>query len=512
MHIIKRSVLSIKRKLGKTFLLLGLVFLLSSLIAGALMIDQAINSTADHLKQRMPIITELSIGIEVTEFELITSELVREIGALPYVRAFDYPIRVSALSQFHYHVPELEPGVTTNHEFGFGFEEINSSFRLQGVSHPEVIHVTYGLFDLAEGRVFNSLEMQPLGEGVPTPVLIPSVVAELNGLSVGSVFNLYDPLLTPPENANIPEGGFVGLTWEEIWYHPYNVMKLIPFEFVVIGILDLNYHAAPHLDSFFLQQVVYNTFFIPNWKAQRLRENSFEHEVRYHEIFASEESYFNEELFWSVGAFWILENAEQLEPFREAAEQILPEFYTIVDFNHIFDPLQDAMAGIGIITNQALIFAIGATLIMLSLLITLYLRDRRHELGIYLALGEKKIKIISQILMEVLAVAVIGISLAIFSGNILATHVSRELLLNEIVDGWSAPFRSEVPSGIEFVGLGRELRADELAELFDVSLNTQTIMIFYAVGLASVIVSTAVPIIYILELKPKEILTQGKIG
>lgn len=59
MHIIKRSVLSIKRKLGKTLLLLGLVFLLSSLIAGAIMIDQAINSTTIMIFYAVGLITTL---------------------------------------------------------------------------------------------------------------------------------------------------------------------------------------------------------------------------------------------------------------------------------------------------------------------------------------------------------------------------------------------------------------------------------------------------------------------
>jgi len=40
----------------------------------------------------------------------------------------------------------------------------------------------------------------------------------------------------------------------------------------------------------------------------------------------------------------------------------------------------------------------------------------------------------------------------------------------------------------------------------------QTIAIFYAVGLATIMISTIVPITYVLELKPKEILMQSKIG
>lgn len=68
--------------------------------------------------------------------------------------------------------------------------------------------------------------------------------------------------------------------------------------------------------------------------------------------------------------------------------------------------------------DQIVCFVIVVAVIVLTLVIALMLHGRRHEVGIYLALGERKAKIVTQVMVEVVINASLGIVIAILLGNI----------------------------------------------------------------------------------------------
>jgi len=549
MNFIKRGGKSIRIYWGKNLLFLSIILLLGTVVAGAVIANQAINRTAERLRLSVPTITIVGEDKEaISEFyssfeqragthfhllEPLTSEIIRQIGALPYVQYYEYILGWSAWSRLlEPYIPIKEGGIDTEAYFsGYSVirgETMRSHFSLTGVSQPDFVQLEEGLYELIQGRTFTELELDSMNEDLPTPVLIPTTVAELNDLSVGSVFNLYLSLFTPPPYADIPEEGFASLDFEDIWEHPYDTWALVAYEFEVIGLLDIDLEPALHWESHAMQVSIYSSLFVPVWKVESMRMDEVESERTWKEVFNPVNDYLGVEsaTLMGGGAIWVLKDPLYLDDFKVAANQILPRFQTIEDFSQGFDPLTYAMGTLEEITNQALIFAIGAAIIVLSLLITLYLRDRRNELGIYLALGEKKIKIILQLLIEVTAVALIGMTLALFIGNVIARDVSQELLIHELTEGWvteqtqmlqdpeAGRWYEELiwTTNLEFAGLVRALTPDELMAFFDVSLNTQTIVIFYAIGLSTVMLSAIAPTIYVLELNPKEILLQGKIG
>jgi len=62
MNIFKRSLISIKRNPGKSFLLLAMVFILGNIIAGAFSIRQSILNTEHRLWERTPPLATISHG------------------------------------------------------------------------------------------------------------------------------------------------------------------------------------------------------------------------------------------------------------------------------------------------------------------------------------------------------------------------------------------------------------------------------------------------------------------
>jgi putative ABC transport system permease protein len=141
----------------------------------------------------------------------------------------------------------------------------------------------------------------------------------------------------------------------------------------------------------------------------------------------------------------------------------------------------------------------------------LFLRDRRHEIGIYSALGERKIRVISQIVFEVIVVAFTSITLSLFAGGLIASSISKKTLNNQMIgdasgDDNSKPYIEYGSSSLDWMGYGINVTSEDLMSAYKVSLTGSTIIIFYIIGLGTVLVSTIIPIIYITKLKPKKIL------
>ena len=163
------------------------------------------------------------------------------------------------------------------------------------------------------------------------------------------------------------------------------------------------------------------------------------------------------------------------------------------------------------IRNWVFYGSIGATILILSLLITLFLYDRRQEMGIYLALGEKKNKIIFQILLEIMVIAFIGITLAVFTGHLISSHLSQNMLENELLVQLGERGRTS-DNGAELTILDRlgistnMMSAEELMASFEISLDTRTVGLFYMVGLGVIALSTIIPVTYVLTLSPQQAL------
>jgi len=290
--------------------------------------------------------------------------------------------------------------------------------------------------------------------------------------------------------------------------------------FIVIGLLDLDYHFPTHGENTEMQRVVFNTIIAPNWKVDQIIHDQWDNNIRFQNFFNRPAGRRSFEEFTAPQAFWILQDSTYLDVFLEEAASLLPSFYLFDTWSHVHTPLESAMSDMQWIFRQILWFSIGATIVILSLLITLYLRDRRHEIGIYLALGEKQSNIAMQILSESIPVALLGMTLALFLGNSLSSNLSHHMLQQSLTEehvwrtGSTFIENSDWQhfSNLEFRGLGRELTAYELISMFEISLDGQTLVIFYLVGLLTITFSTLIPIAYAFTINPKKILMQSNIG
>jgi len=514
MNFLNRATKSIKRQFGKNIILLILIFILGSIIAGAMLVEGTIGATKANLRRRMPSI--VSIGVdeervieeylssgEPPEFGMITADFVREIGKLPYVRDFSYSISVSLESFDLRSYPPHSEG------------QINF-FDLTGVSSSNLPHIKEELIEVVEGRMLTDDEINIPSDNDIVPVFISCSIAEVNALEVGSVFTLSSKIV----DLNQYSDWLAGIRG--------NLFAQGDFQFEIVGLFDTVVDREAEMEATPVSSVertitisrhmdILNQIYVPNYSVEEI--------IRFQNSAFNEMDNENRLVSFPVSSLFILEDPLYIENFRMAVEPLLPDYIGIADFSQAFDEISGSMETFHQIADWILFLAVGATLLILSLLITLFLRDRRHEIGIYLALGEKKARIIFQILIEVVIIASIGITLAVFAGNTALTSVSQAMLRNELVElnnTHSATGRSiqisesgEV-SGIRFMipdtnsligrGFSFEMTPDELVEQFEISLSTEIIFLIYSVGLAVVIVSTLISIVYIVRLNPKNVL------
>ena len=198
---------------------------------------------------------------------------------------------------------------------------------------------------------------------------------------------------------------------------------------------------------------------------------------------------------------YILNSIDDLEAFREEANALITkEYYHVVASSDQYDQIAGGMQKLGKISGYVVIIAVAAALMIISLIVLLFLRDRKHELGIYLSLGESRAKIIGQILVELLLTSALALILSLITGNLLASGISGSLLQMDWLNG--------AQDGVMYYGnmMGNNITTEEIQNAYNVTFSFGYIVSYLLIGLGTVLLSVIVPLLYILRLNPKKIM------
>ena len=101
--------------------------------------------------------------------------------------------------------------------------------------------------------------------------------------------------------------------------------------------------------------------------------------------------------------------------------------YTIGKDTAAFEETLESVSGIKHIIRIMTYFIMLSGIVVLSLILILWLRERIYEIGVLLSIGISKIKIVTQFILELIFISLPSIISSLFLGN---------LLLSQIVDGF----------------------------------------------------------------------------
>lgn len=476
MNIIKRAVINIIRQPIKSLSLLLLITVLGGLLLGGLSMSRAMIATEERLLMQIPAVATLIYnGDEISGWDQPTREEIMSVGNLPYVRVYDFTLQTFFYSQELSWIDGMDPGLFTG----------------RGVNNPNITDIESGLISLFEGRTFTQEEI----DNDAMVMVIPRSIATVNHLTVGSRINI----------ANIAHD----FRWWGDWSDRFNeefVLAKRMLEFEVIGIFTPEEYEDEE-GSYFRDPIL---FYMPFGVAESMLnfEINAMIEADEEEFRGLGQGFLQEELL--LETLFVLYSPRDLDMFFEASMALLPEDWRPAGIDEaIFTPITVSMDMVLELANTIQIAVIFASILVLTLVLLLFLRDRRHEIGIYLALGDKKIKVMLQILIEVGIIAIVGLVLAIFMGYLFSHFMTGYLFEQHLTEQLAMPFFSTGVTPWELtLHIPGQMSVEEAMTLFDVALTPLMLLIFVAISILIIALSTLLPIFYVLKIEPKELLLE----
>ncbi|ENI8425114.1 ABC transporter permease [Listeria monocytogenes] len=167
--------------------------------------------------------------------------------------------------------------------------------------------------------------------------------------------------------------------------------------------------------------------------------------------------------------------------------------------------------------NVVYIVSIAGALI-LGLLVMMQVRDRKYEMGVLLAIGEKRGKLIAQFFVEILIVALVSFGLAAASSHYVAQLAGNQLLAqqNSSTNETTTSTENRGPGGGGGQGgpggFGQSLsnltkNTEQIKEL-DIQVTLEDMLKMGGIGIGIAFISVLLPATLVLRMNPKTILTK----
>lgn len=160
--------------------------------------------------------------------------------------------------------------------------------------------------------------------------------------------------------------------------------------------------------------------------------------------------------------------------------------YSVEKDSNAFEESLESVSGIKHIIKIMTYSIMLGGMIVLSLILILWLRERIYEIGIFLSIGTSKMQIIMQFIFELIFISIPSIIFSLFLGNV---------LLKVIVDGFISSEDSMISGG-------------SLTNNTSFMLNIPTLGQSYLILISIIVLSVVFASSLILIKKPKEILSK----
>ncbi|GFH43406.1 transporter [Lactococcus hodotermopsidis] len=500
MNFFKRAICSVTRQKSKSLILFAVIFLLGNILAGSVIIQQSTQNVEKTTKAKMGAIATIDIDYNDKKVEEamnsggfipapLSEELIQKLGSSPYVKTYDYSqnygFQSGALKTYD---PQANKEDDSGNNMQSSFSMAGNYFQVHGVQDPKVMDISLGKIKLAQGSVFTADDIKK-GNKV---VMISKQLADENGLHVGDEMTL-DNCLTdetgqPKDKSYDVKAKIVGT---------YEVMeapeKKSNKNSGMTGMLDFE---------------KYNTIYMPNVTVASMTKGYLdfmrvEQPSTYQEITdGMPEEAVNKSYFTPV---FQLKTVDNVDKFKDEVKPLLPKYYSVMASTDDFEKSASQFTKLSQISKAVIVAAIILSIVLILLVILLFMRDRKRELGIYLSLGDKKLNVIMQIMIEVLAVALVALLLSLVTGKFLGSFASNVFLSSD-----AGTTTDNVTNGMfvnnALTSLNAGIDAETIANNYAVTFTPFYIVTYLLAGLGTVIVSVLLSTLYIFKLKPKKIL------
>ena len=415
---------------------------------------------------------------------------------------------------------------------------------------PNMIEFIDGQYSLVDGRFYNQEEI----DNAEYVALISQAFAEVNGLNVGDTYPIY---VTTPNIAS----NYEGMQMDE---------SVIKKEFEIVGIFDhtdkilpgsSNYNytypyenpdnmmlipsTTAYMSTLELQQVLFDyyaernpddDYYVPeNRPTEDAINNTNVSNCTFLlndplEVDDFVESYKgnlpqfmkmganNEEYRPSMEQFeqnavsdvtFLLNDPLEVDTFVESYQDKLAQFMKLDANNEEFHRLSKPLDTLGLYANFIIWLVVINAVIIISLVTALTLKTREYEIGVLLSIGASKFKIVAQFFIELALVAVVGFTLSVVSGSMIANKVGAKVLDFQIQEsdvGEGGNNFNGQNDNIFNTNYSTSITLEDLTSEYSVTISPMIIVEIYILGLGIVLISILIPSLMIMRYNPKKIL------
>lgn len=498
MNIFKRTWMSVTKRKGKTLIMLTVIFLIGNIIAGAVSINNATKQVEDSMKNQLGAKATVDMNVKLNQsgeidpdtYKVFTADMAEELAKLSQVKDVKYSVnsnlRKEGIKLYSRDEDEdIDSSQKSSGNMSFTTFGGGDSVTILGAKGEVPEEISKEEISITEGTY-------PKAQDDKKELLISEKFAKLNNLKVGDTYTL-----------NTYKIDFKDMNSEP------DITNTSDQEFVISGLFKVNSKPNTTNDPMadFMEENQHNTMYtdyktineidIENAKGMIDSDNPYRKDV--------------ESCRSMVTPIYELNSVDDIDSFIEDAKKIIDEdSFIIKTTRDEFDKVAGSILNMKDMSQVVLVFGIGASVLILTLVLFLFMRDRKSEFGIYQALGESKFKSTLQVLLEVLIITVVGVSLAFVSGNIAAKNISTNMIKNQMNQN---ELNNQNQDGMFVISIGgdfgnqlTDITEEEIAENFKVEVTSKSVVMFYSIMIGSAMIATGLSSIFILRLKPREIL------
>ncbi|MGG5737694.1 MULTISPECIES: ABC transporter permease [Bacillus cereus group] len=476
MNFMKRAILSMKKRVGTSLILMAVFLIVTNLVLAGFTIQNASKKAADAARKKLGADVTLSL-----DFDKLGQQA-RETGEMPnppklntkeadqlakskYVKDYNYITNTFGLSDGLKLVGASEgeedgkgkAGMATVRGGSSSGTEIdmNASFMIEGVRKTALQES----FKNGKSKIIDG---KPITEQMKDQnvALMEKRLAELNNLKVG-------------DKVKVQSGD-----------------KEETLEVEIIGIYETNEQAMGQQAPPIMDPA--NKLYMPHSTMKKLEVDQG---------------------ISSIQVVYFLKDPQNIEAFKKEAKKSDIDFnYYKLDahdslYKQMIGPIENISS-----TSQMIIYIVSiAGAIILGLIIMLSIKARRKEMGILLSIGEKKWKLMAQFIVEVVCIAILAFGLSITTGAKISQFIGDNLLSSEIA---TASEETDTPQNgtVMVAGPGGTVQnqKEDPIDKINVSVTGEDVGKMGGIGLAIAILATLLPALSILRLNPKQILLKDE--
>ena len=219
-----------------------------------------------------------------------------------------------------------------------------------------------------------------------------------------------------------------------------------------------------------------------------------------------------------TSAIYYLDDPENAEAFVELAKKksdIDFDTFSLDANDRLYQQNASSLESMQSFAKMFVWIVVIAGSAILCLILALTIRNRYYEIGVLLSLGQSKVQIIAQQLIEIGLIAVVAFVLSLgtgqltshYMGNMLESGSSSNVMQMDQKDDQLNDNQQKTNTQTKENFLGNMMEGPSNQEL-DVSITGENVVQLAGVTAAICIVSIAVPAAYVLRLTPRQILSR----